>query len=75
MSTKESDVALQILNALAPLSRRDEWWSTDGPVAVIECELQRMFPRPVSELYTTYNQQANQQAAANLSYLGRLGST
>jgi hypothetical protein len=30
-----------ILNALAPLSRRDEWWSTDGPLAVIECELRR----------------------------------
>jgi hypothetical protein len=46
-----------ILNALAPLSRRDEWWSTDGPLAVIEAELRRQefvtTPVLVSEDITT----------------------
>jgi hypothetical protein len=44
MSIESEDKALQILNALAPLSRRDEWWATNGPVAVIERELRRLYP-------------------------------
>lgn len=44
--------AMQILNALAPLSRREEWWTTEGPIAVIAAELRRLsttasdIPRP-----------------------------
>lgn len=28
-------LALDIINALAPVTRRDEWWGTDGPKEII----------------------------------------
>ena len=29
------EVALQIINQLAPLTRRDDWWVTEGPREII----------------------------------------
>lgn len=33
------DRALKILNELAPLTRRDEWWTTDGPREIVARQL------------------------------------
>lgn len=29
------DCAMCIINAMAPVTRRDDWWSTDGPYEII----------------------------------------
>lgn len=63
MSIESEDQALEILNALAPLSRKDEWWSTDGPVAVVARELRRMYPltnQAAMQRYQAQNQSAQQ---------------
>lgn len=46
--TDIEEKALRILNALAPLSRKEEWWKSDGPIAAIEAELIKLYP-PTSE--------------------------
>jgi len=33
------DRAMKLMNELAPVTRRDEWWSTDGPYEIIEKHL------------------------------------
>jgi hypothetical protein len=30
-----NEIVLEIINALAPLTRRDEWWLTEGPKEMI----------------------------------------
>jgi hypothetical protein len=37
--TSLSDRALKLINELAPVTRRDDWWSTDGPREIIEKHL------------------------------------
>lgn len=36
-----------IINELAPLTRRDEWWQTDGPYQIIAMHL--MKPEPTND--------------------------
>lgn len=35
MTDHERDRAMILINELAPCTRRDEWWSTDGPYEII----------------------------------------
>jgi hypothetical protein len=34
-------LALEIINALAPLTRRDDWWKTGGPTEAIKGALKK----------------------------------
>lgn len=37
--------ALELLNDLAPVTRRDDWWGTEGPIEIIIQHLRK--PPPV----------------------------
>lgn len=40
------DRARQLINALGPVTRRDEWWATDGPYEIIAQHFAAAVNRP-----------------------------